>query len=232
MNLRHERSEVALSKEIKRQILGMFKEYTDRGRSLRFETILKGAVKKIDAPEREVLQFLHKLEKDHMIFPPDTVNDDFFQLTEEGETYAKELELGISQVPFDLEAVVIHEDLLQDVMPSFEAERYGTAIFEALKHIEKKLRAKIDADAELLGTKLVDKAFSPDKGCLTHPLCETGGERQGIHQLFRGGVQLMKSPEDHRDFGWDDRRVAGQAIVFADLLLGLLEQAEPRREHT
>ena len=74
-------------------------------------------------------------------------------------------------------------------------------------------------------------AFSAEKGPLTDPNADPG-EKVAMMELFKGAIGLFKNPSSHRPVDYDDPTLASEVILFADLLLRLLDQVELRQEAT
>jgi uncharacterized protein (TIGR02391 family) len=79
-----------------------------------------------------------------------------------------------------------------------------------------------------LGVKLMQQAFSAEKGVLTDPEADPG-EQVAMMELFKGAIGLFKNPTSHRPVDYDDPTLASEVILFADLLLRLLDRVEERQ---
>lgn len=98
---------------------------------------------------------------------------------------------------------------------------YDVAVFQAFKELEVAVRAAGKFDEELIGTKLMRKAFDPDAG----PLRSEGlvwAEREAIAHLYAGAIGYCKNPQSHREVQLRPTEAA-QLIAFASYLLGEAE---------
>jgi uncharacterized protein (TIGR02391 family) len=66
------------------------------------------------------------------------------------------------------------------------------------------------------------------KGVLTD-LEANPGEQVAMMELFKGVIGLFKNPTSHRPVNYDDPTLASEVILFADLLLRLLDRVEERQ---
>jgi uncharacterized protein (TIGR02391 family) len=99
---------------------------------------------------------------------------------------------------------------------------HDTAVFQAFKEVEKAVRAACGYGNDMVGKKLVTKAFSVEDG----PLSDRSlviSEREAEVSLFVGAVGHMKNPTSHRDVN-HNRVDAAKLIMFASYLLDLVER--------
>jgi hypothetical protein len=103
---------------------------------------------------------------------------------------------------------------------------YEDAITSAFRILEVRVRTKINAGPERIGTDLMDDAFNPDRGRLIFG--ETASERQAVHQIFRSAYMMLRNPPSHRhleEFGGVE---TVEIILFVDFLLKILTKASDR----
>jgi len=128
--------------------------------------------------------------------------------------------------------VALHPRLAQRIEQQFLLGEYELAVFAAMKEVEVRVRELAGAADSLLGTKLMQQAFSPTvPGPLTDQRAD-GGEQVAAMNLFSGAIGLFKNPTSHRPVNYDDPIVAGEIVLLADLLLRLLDQIEARPDET
>lgn len=80
---------------------------------------------------------------------------------------------------------------------------FNVAAFQAMKAVEVAVRDASGLPNDLLGTKLMRKAFDSGKGPLTDPLAEDG-EKEARSALFAGAIGSYKNPHSHRDVNLPD----------------------------
>ena len=73
----------------------------------------------------------------------------------------------------------------------------------------------------------MQSASKPDGGPLSDTQLETG-EQQATMALFWGAIGVFKNPSSHRPVEYADPTVASEVILFADLLLRLLDDLAER----
>lgn len=106
----------------------------------------------------------------------------------------------------------------------YEQERYQSAIQTAFLILEERVREKGGYSHDEYGADLVTQAFSPDSGELSFGYNK--GEKQGSMFLYRGAVQLIRNPVNHRTFDNIDRQQAHDILCFVNLLLTYIDGNE------
>lgn len=114
--------------------------------------------------------------------------------------------------------------LVRDVKPLFIRGDYDTAVFQAFKEVEVRVRAKSGFPNSKIGQHLMRDALDPSKGPLTDYSSEAS-ERQGASDLFAGAIALFKNPNSHRNVNLDDINEVVDLIHFANHLLRLIERS-------
>lgn len=120
----------------------------------------------------------------------------------------------------------LHPEISEKIWLAFMRGDYALAVFEAFKRVEIQLRAASRADAGLSAVKVANFAFNPENGPLTDQESE-GGERQASRDLFAGALGYLKNPYSHRDVDYDHPVEAASAVMFASLLLRILDSRKP-----
>jgi uncharacterized protein (TIGR02391 family) len=98
-----------------------------------------------------------------------------------------------------------------------------------MKEVEVRVRELAAASQSVLGVKLMQHAFAPENGVLTDAQADPG-EKVAMMDLYKGAIGLFKNPTSHRPVNYDDPTLASEVILFADLLLRLLDQVERRSD--
>lgn len=142
------------------------------------------------------------------------------------------LEYGIARLAAGARlGLALHPRLAQRIQQQFLLGEFELAVFAAMKTVEVRVREVANESQSLVGVKLMQRAFAPDSGALTD-LDADPGEKVAMMELFKGGIGLFKNPTSHRPVDYDDPTLAAEVILFADLLLRLLDRVELRMAST
>jgi uncharacterized protein (TIGR02391 family) len=120
-------------------------------------------------------------------------------------------------------AVRLHPVLESRVRSIFMMGSYESAVLEAFKQLEVRVRDSAGFENSIYGRELMQKAFGK-----SGPLADTShlhSEMVGIMELFSGAMCAIKNPSSHRNVDYDDPTVAAEAIIFADLLHRILDRS-------
>ncbi len=112
--------------------------------------------------------------------------------------------------------------LIQKARQSFVKGDYDTAVFQAFKEIEVRVRKKAKLANTDIGVPLMRKAFNPTNGILTDKSADAG-EQTARMELFAGAIGMYKNPSSHRDITFADPKEAADIIHMANQLLHILE---------
>lgn len=117
----------------------------------------------------------------------------------------------------------LHPALAELVERQFLLGEYELAVFAAMKAVEVRVRDMSQLPDGLVGTKLMQVAFSPsDPGPLSDRSAEAG-EQVAAMELFKGAMGMFKNPSSHRSVSYSDPTEAAEIVLFADLLMRLLD---------
>ena len=122
----------------------------------------------------------------------------------------------------------LHVLIREDVWGLFHRGKYGTAVFEAMKTVEVRVREAAGLGANDLGVDLMRKAFNPQGGPLSD-MFTTVGEREARSALFAGAIGSYKNPQSHRHVDLDDPDEAAEIILLANHLLRIVDARESAR---
>ncbi len=117
--------------------------------------------------------------------------------------------------------------LLREAKHLFRSGKPELAVFEAMRQVEIRLRDLSGAGSRDIGTELARRALDPEKG----PLADPGliaAERLAISHLFAGALGAFKNSTSHRIVEFEEPALAADAVLLADLLMRMLDQAEQR----
>ncbi len=95
---------------------------------------------------------------------------------------------------------------------------FDVAVLQAMKAVEVSVRDASGLPNELVGVKLMRKAFDPKDGPLTDRNAEDG-EKEARSSLFAGAIGCYKNPHSHRDVQLDDPAEAAELVMLANHLL-------------
>ena len=112
--------------------------------------------------------------------------------------------------------------LVRKAKQSFIRGDYETAVFQAFKEIEVRVRKKAGLSASDIGVPLMRKAFSPKEGILTDKSADAG-EKVARMELFAGAMGSYGNPTHHRDVSFEDPKDAADIIRIANQLLRIVE---------
>lgn len=113
--------------------------------------------------------------------------------------------------------------LADKVLPLFIRGDYDTAVFQAFKEVEIRVREAASLPQEMIGVELIRKAFHSEEGALTD-MTLPKPEREATAHLFAGAIGLFKNPSSHRDVNWEDLGECAELIYLANHLLRIVEK--------
>jgi uncharacterized protein (TIGR02391 family) len=169
---------------------------------------------------------IQELKNSGLIVQDSTQREEVFQiLTAKGKEIV-EKQQDPDVYGLRLEEVVKNEELLFRCLGPFNDGDYEHAVFKAFKLVEETVRKKAGLSEADMGVDLMSKALNPSSGKLIIPTCLLPAEQEGVHSLFRGAIAFLKNPSSHRTVNYENRLVAIQTIVLAELLLSVLSTAK------
>jgi uncharacterized protein (TIGR02391 family) len=119
--------------------------------------------------------------------------------------------------------VDLHPLLENKIRSQFLLGEFELAAFAAMREVEITVRDRAGADQEDIGVALMQQAFKQGG-----PLADGStpvAEQQAKMFLFAGAIGLFKNPSSHREVDFNDPTVASEVVLFADLLLRLLDES-------
>jgi uncharacterized protein (TIGR02391 family) len=118
----------------------------------------------------------------------------------------------------------VHPLIVRKSFNLLNDSQFESAVFQAFKIIETRIREKINADPEDVGVKLIRKAFHPENGPLTDYDLPRA-EREAFCNYIAGAFGYYKNPCSHRDIEMDFIS-AFERIVIASNLLKVIEKSK------
>ena len=119
----------------------------------------------------------------------------------------------------------VHPQIVRRSFKLLNDGQFESAVLQAFKTIETKIREKISADSENVGVKLIRKAFHPEKGPLTDYALPKA-EREAFCNYIAGAFGYYKNPCSHRDVEMDFISAFDRIVVASDLLK-IIEKSKP-----
>lgn len=111
----------------------------------------------------------------------------------------------------------VHPIIAKKSFSLLNGGQFESAVLQAFKTIETRIREKINASQEEYGVKLIRKAFNPESGPLTdHDLPKA--EREAFCNYIAGAFGYYKNPCSHRDIELDFISAFDRVVVASDLL--------------
>ena len=164
------------------------------------------------------------LEREGLIAPiPGDTSGNWIFVTRRGKKFRETSNVQKFKAANLLPQKTLDPQLAGKVRSPFLRGDYESAIFEAFKEVEIRVRQLAGLGPEDLGVTLMRKAFKPERGILTDPE-QTPAEQQGIVELFAGAIASFKNPSSHRDVNITEPEEAVELIMFADLLIRIVER--------
>jgi uncharacterized protein (TIGR02391 family) len=161
------------------------------------------------------------LEREGMLAPRPGHDREWVYVTERGHELANATDLTVYKRSNIIPKEVLDPILANKVYHLFIRGDYDTAVFQAFKEVEIRVRKAASLPNDSYGVTLIRDAFHPVKGKLTDKSL-TPSERQSTSDLFAGAVGLFKNPASHRDVDWEDPNECAELIYLANNLLRIV----------
>lgn len=166
------------------------------------------------------------LEKEGMLAPrPDDSGSDFLYVTKKGYKYRNKSDLDTYRKGGLLPKGVLDNKLLEKVYPLFLRGDYDTAVFQAFKEVEVRVRKKAKLSETLYGVDLMRTAFNVKNGALTNKSLVLS-EQQAMSDLFAGSIGSFKNPSSHREIDLNNANEAAEIILLANYLLRIVDRCK------
>jgi uncharacterized protein (TIGR02391 family) len=165
------------------------------------------------------------LEREVLIAPKPGQDRNWIYITKRGKILLESSDLDIhvykrgNLIPIE----VLDPVLASKIRHLFIRGDYDTAVFQAFKEVEVRVRKAASLPLQTIGVDLVRQACHPESGKLTD-YNAIKAEREATSNLFAGAIGLFKNPSSHRDANWEDAGECAELIYFANYLLRLIEK--------
>ena len=123
--------------------------------------------------------------------------------------------------------LLFHKIIIKKCWPHIERSEFADAVFKAFKAVEIEVRKACRFSVELIGVKLMRKAFDLEDGHLTDPSVPKA-ERQAISDLFCGTIGLYKNPHSHRDVELEFNETF-EMLLLATHLLNIIDRRKNKK---
>ncbi|HUV75184.1 MAG TPA: TIGR02391 family protein [Dehalococcoidales bacterium] len=164
------------------------------------------------------------LEREIMIAPrPEPGAGRIVYVTERGKRLAEQSDIHNYIRSSLIPRGVLDPRLVSKIQHLFIRGDYDTAVFQAFKEVEIRVRERASLPQNLLGVELMRTAFHDELGALTNHAQDIA-ERQSTSHLFAGAIGLFKNPSSHRDVNWEDPMECAELIYLANHLLRIVEK--------
>jgi len=147
---------------------------------------------------------------------------DWRVLSRRARGFEDEAEFARSAVARLLPKEALHPRISNKAWSAFMRSEFDVAVLQALKGVEVAVREASGLSNDLLGVKLMRKAFDPKEGPLTDMEAEEG-EKEARSALFAGAIGSYKNPHSHRDVQLTDPAEAVEIIMLANHLLRIID---------
>ena len=176
-----------------------------------------------DQISRALMEAWMWLEREGLVAPRPGDSNHWVFVTRRGHSLATPDKLEAYRRSNLLPRRLVHGNLTK-VWGSFLRGDYDTAVFQAFKEVEVRVREAAALSSTDLGVDLMRKAFKPGEG----PLADSASpkaEQEALMHLFAGAVGSYKNPHSHRNVEIDAIE-AVEMILLASHLLNIVDKRD------
>ena len=164
------------------------------------------------------------LEREGLLIPKPGSQGEWVIISRRGQKLRTRQEVDAYRRANRLPRQQLHPRIAQKVWASFLRGDYDTAVFQAFKEVEVRVREAAGYANTELGKNLMRKAFRED-GSLADAEAPRA-EQQAVSDLFAGAIGCYKNPSSHRNVAIEADEAA-EIIVMASHLLGIVDKRSP-----
>ncbi len=159
------------------------------------------------------------LEREGLIArtPAHEQSGEWYFITRRGKQIVQAADLAAYRRANMLPRQMLHPVIAQKVWATFLRGDYDTAVFQAFKEVEVRVREAGCFAPQDLGVDLMRRAFNPNTGPLTDPSL-VPGERQALSDLFAGAIGSYKNPHSHRNVPLEPTEAVEMIMLASHLL--------------
>jgi uncharacterized protein (TIGR02391 family) len=174
--------------------------------------------------ERVLRRAWRSLEDAELIEEPDPTNgrNGYRVVSKKGREVTTRVDLEAAKTRGWLSPELLHADLVGAPLSAFQSGYYDSAVFEAFKTVENKVRKLGGYSDTDIGVELMKKAFDPTTGPLTDRSAPIIRQR-ARQSLFAGAMGALRNPKAHGDPTITDPREAIEELMTASLLIRMLK---------
>jgi uncharacterized protein (TIGR02391 family) len=143
-------------------------------------------------------------------------------LSRRARRFEDEAEFAHYSTARTLQKEALHPRISNKVWSAFMRSEFDVSVFQAMKAVEVVTREAAGLPNDLIGVKLMRKAFDPKDGPLTDMEAEES-EREARSALFAGAIGSYKNPHSHRDVQLNDPAEAAEIVMLANHLLRIID---------
>jgi uncharacterized protein (TIGR02391 family) len=170
------------------------------------------------------------LEREGLLVKDPSPGQNWFFLIEEGRELGSREDATAYRRANLLPTNQLHQLIAGKVSPAFLRGEYDTAIFQAFREIEIAVRQAGKLPQDLVGEKLMRRAFAPADGSspagLLTDMQLPPSEQQAMSHLFAGAFGVYRNSAGHRHVPTEPVEAA-EVIMFASQLLRIVDRIKP-----
>ena len=174
-----------------------------------------------DALMRALMEAWVWLEREGLLVPQPKRERDWVFISRRGRQLRTRDQVHAYRRANRLPRHQLHPRIAHKVWASFLRGDYDTAVFQAFKEVEVRVREAAQYEDADLGVNLMRKAFG--KGGPLTDASAPKGEQQALSDLFAGAIGSYKNPHSHRSVTIESAEAA-EMIILASHLLGIVDK--------